>query len=205
MADAPPVVYSWAMESEREEAVKVLHPMGSMTSRVAQLWRDQGDEFLEHTHDDVVADLTRLRDTAVEEPEAPVAALADASHRIVAGVESTVQRLSEWDHAVMEGLRAWREEPHFHLGRRNRQQQLLDDVVDLRASEPLVDLRSAPSAAPALPDGWCVKHHNHPAVASCRKCEQTFCDDFLLRPGDDVEPLCLDCALVLSGIRRAHH
>jgi hypothetical protein len=203
MADAASVVYSWAMESEREEAVKVLHPLGSMTSRVAQLWRDQGEEFLEHTHEDVVADLTRLRDTAVEEPESPAAALADAPHRIVAGVESTVHRLSEWDHAVMEGLRAWREEPHLR-GRRNRQQQLLDDVVDLRAEETVVDLTlNETLRVEGEPDEWCAKHHNHPAVASCRKCEQMFCDDFLLRPAEDAEPLCLECALVLSGIRRA--
>lgn len=199
MADASSVVYSWAMESEREEAAKVLHPVGSMTTRVAQLWREQGDEFLEHAHDDVVADLTRLRETAVEEP----AAAGDAAHRIVAVAESTVHRLSEWDHAVMEGLRAWREEPRSR-GRRNRQQQLLDDVVDLRAHESVLDLTAQGYEVEGMPDGWCAKHHNHPAAAACRKCEQTFCDDFLLRPGPNVEPLCLDCALVLSGIRRAH-
>jgi len=195
------MVYSWAMESEREEAAKGLHPVASMTSRVAQLWRDQGDEFLEYTHADVAADMTRLRETAVEAPTPP---LTDASHRIVAAAESTVHRLSEWDHAVMQGLRAWREEPHFR-GRRNRQQQLLDDVVDLRAEESVVDLTSERPAVDALPEGWCAKHHNHPAVAACRKCEETFCDDFLLRPGDGVEPLCLECALVMSGIRRANH
>ena len=200
MADAALVVYSWAMESERETA-KGLSPVASMTSRVAQLWREQGEEFLEHTHADVVADLTRLRETAPEEPELPV--LADAQHRIAVGVESTVHRLSEWDHAVMQGLRAWREEPHFR-GRRNRQQQLLDDVVDLRGGDTVVNLTSGDYRVEALPEGWCVKHHNHPAVAACRKCEQTFCDDFLLRPTADVVPLCLDCALVVSGIRRAH-
>lgn len=200
MADAPLVVYFWAMESEREEAVKMLHAVGSMTSRVAQLWREQGDEFLEHAHEDVAADLTRLRETAVEERDLP----ADTAHRIAAVAESTVQRLSEWDHAVMEGLRSWREEPHHHLrGRRNRQQQLLDDVVDLRAHESVLDLTAQRYEVEAEPEGWCAKHHNHPAVASCRKCEETFCDDFLLRPSDHVEPLCLDCALVLSGIRRA--
>jgi len=199
MADAALMVYSWAMESEREEVGKAVHPVAEMTSRVAQLWRDQGDEFLQHTHADVAADMTRLRETAVEAPTPP---LADASHRIVAVAESTVHRLSEWDHAVMEGLRTWRGEPHLR-GRRNRQQQLLDDVIDLRADEQVVDLTSERHEVEGLPEGWCAKHHNHPAVAPCRKCEQTFCDDFLLRPGDDVEPLCLDCALVLSGIRRS--
>lgn len=198
MADAASMVYSWAMESVREETAKGLQPVASMTSRVAKLWREQGNEFLEHTHADVWADMTRLRDTAVEEASPP---LADASHRIAAVAESTVHRLSEWDHAVMEGLRAWRDEPHLR-GRRNRQQQLLDDVVDLRADDAVVDLTSDGFTVEGLPEGWCAKHHNHPAVAACRKCEETFCDDFLLRPGD-VEPLCLDCALVVSGIRRA--
>jgi len=199
MADTRPVVYSWAMESEREQAVKVVTPVGSMATRVAELWREQGEEFLEQTHADVEIDLTRLRNTITEEPEDE----PDRAHRLAAGVESTVHRLSEWDHAVMEGLRSWRADKPRGRGVRNRQQQLLDDVVDLRRPEPLVDLTHD---QPEVVEGasWCAKHGNHPAEAVCRKCHESFCDDFVLRPGAHVAPLCLDCALVLSGIRHRH-
>src|SRR5581483_2489593 len=114
MADAEPVVYSWAMESEREQSSKGGAPVAAMATRVAQLWRAQGEEFLERTHSDVEDDVARLRDTAIEEPDAPL----DRVHRLAAGVESTVHRLSEWDHAVMESLRTRRGEPgHGRAGR----------------------------------------------------------------------------------------
>ena len=200
MADAGPVVYSWAMESEREQSSKGGAPVAAMATRVAQLWRAQGDEFLERTHADVADDVARLRDTAIEEPDAPL----DRVHRLAAGVESTVHRLSEWDHAVMESLRARRGETGHGREGRNAQQQLLDDVVDLRTPEPLVDLTGYEPIVGevVVPGGWCAKHTNHHASVTCHKCEKNFCDDFMLRPGADVAPLCMDCALVVSGIRR---
>jgi hypothetical protein len=202
MAGARPVVYSWAMESEREHSTKGGAPVAAMATRVAQLWRAQGDEFLERTHADVEYDVARLRDTAIEEPDAAL----DRVHRLTAGVESTVHRLSEWDHAVMESLRTWRGESGHERSDRNRQQQLLDEVVDLRTPEPLVDLTGFEPVVTEVADadGWCAKHGNHHASVTCHKCEQSFCDDFVLRPGGDVAPLCMDCALVVSGIRRHH-
>jgi hypothetical protein len=90
----------------------------------------------------------------------------------------------------MDGLRAWRVKDD-------------DDVVDLRAPDSIVDLTGdEPTVTEAVTDGVCAKHGNHAAVGPCRKCANGFCDDYLLRPGGKVAPLCLDCALVLSGIRR---
>lgn len=199
MADAPVAVYLWDMESEPEHPVRGAAPLASMMSRVAELWRAQGDDFLEHMHADVVDDLTRLRDTSIVDAHAPAAARPELQRRVVATVEHTVHRLSEWDHAVMEGLRSWRDESEPNIRRRHKHDTADDDVVDLTAPDTTVDLTvEDPTSVEAV----CAKHGVHHAVAPCRKCHDVFCDDFLLRPGGKVAPLCLDCALVLSGIRR---
>jgi hypothetical protein len=185
------------MESEQDHLVRGAAPLASMMSKVAELWRAQGDEFLEQTHADVIDDVMRLRDSSIEEEDEPESALRDRQHRLSATVGTTVHRLSEWDHAVMEGLRAWREKPA------DSEHTADDDVVDLRAPDSFVDLTSdEPTVTEVRTDGVCAKHSNHASVAPCRKCGNGFCDDYLLRPGAKVAPLCLDCALVLSGIRR---
>jgi hypothetical protein len=181
------------MESAHEDLTRAAAPVASMTSRVAELWRSQGGEFLERTHEDVIQDVTRLRNTSIEVPSDPGLHRAELQHRLAATVGSTVHRLNDWDHAVMHGLRTWRDKTE-------------DDSVDLRTAESIVDLTvdEATATGPAGP-GDCAKHLNHAALETCRKCGEGFCDDYLLRPGAKVEPLCLDCALVMSGIRRANH
>jgi hypothetical protein len=93
--------------------------------------------------------------------------------------ERLVERLRRLDAAAIERVAAGRP----------------DAVVDLTGAEPVVrvpnqeDGRDAPA-----PHAW---------NQECRRCGQYFPDELLVRPdGDKVRPLCLDCALVFSGLRR---
>ena len=192
------------MESEPVYPAKGMAPVASMVSRVAELWRAQGDEFLQRTHEAVAGDVERLRDTSIIAPDAPEPARPERHHRMTSAVGVTVHRLNEWDHQVIDGMRAWREGGHGHLRRvRPMRSSRPDDVVDLRTPDAVVDLTTFDSRMiERMTCGVCSRHAgNHAAADRCSKCEAAFCDDYLLRPGD-LPPLCLDCALVASGIRR---
>lgn len=51
--------------------------------------------------------------------------------------------------------------------------------------------------------GVCDRHRHGRAVGLCRRCGHDFCGDCLVRPFGTSEPaLCVECALVVGGVRR---
>jgi hypothetical protein len=144
-------------------------PVAAMATRIAALWRAQGEEFLAEHHADVVADVDRLRTAVILAPQAP-------------NVESErlIDRLRRLDAAAIERVAAGR----------------TDAVVDLTGPEPVVTV-------PNQEDGVARRDLvEHPWHQECRRCGQYFPDELLVFPGGEkVRPLCLDCALVFSGLR----
>jgi hypothetical protein len=50
----------------------------------------------------------------------------------------------------------------------------------------------------------CDKHSFDEAVDTCGSCRRGYCATCLVRPfGESKPPMCLDCALEASGVRRA--
>ena len=96
--------------------------------RVAEIWRAQGDSFLEDHHDAVVDDVARLR-TAVVVREDP---FPQAWHE---RFDATVERLKGWDDAVLERLRNLRDEIEARKP---------GAVIDLTGDEPVVHAPEEP-------------------------------------------------------------
>jgi hypothetical protein len=96
-------------------------------------------------------------------------------------VERLVDRLRRLDAAAIERVAAGRH----------------DAVIDLTGPEPVV---TVPSEEDGRPHGRDLAEH--PWHQECRRCHQYFSDEMLVFPGGDkVRPLCMDCALVFSGLR----
>jgi hypothetical protein len=65
-------------------------------------------------------------------------------------------------------------------------------VVDLRSDEPTVTVPNEEDGEP-----FAVRR------TTCRRCHRVYPDDaFVPTSGDKVKPLCLDCAMVVAGVRR---
>ena len=145
-----------------------------MTARVAALWRAQGDQFLADHHADVEADVARLREAVVEAP------LLTLPH--IDG-EAIMERLRRLDAAAVERLAATRARA----------------VIDLTGPEPVVRVPSEEDGEdrpePAAVD---------PAWHECRRCHQYVDEELMVQTaGAKAGPLCMDCALVVAGVRRA--
>ena len=109
--------------------------------RVAQLWRSQGETFLEDHHDTVVEDVERLRGAVVVREDH----IPEAWHE---RIDATVERLRGWDDAFAERLRAlWDEIDARKPGA----------VVDLTGAEPRVHVPE-PSVAISPQCGKCGSH-----------------------------------------------
>ena len=51
--------------------------------------------------------------------------------------------------------------------------------------------------------GPCEKHSFDHAVAGCDKCSKNYCEACLVYPfGPKKRPYCINCALVVAGVRR---
>ena len=100
--------------------------------RVAQLWRAQGESFLEDHHDTVVEDVERLRGAVVVRDDP----IPEAWHE---RFDSTVERLRGWDDAFAERIRALRDEIEARKP---------GAVIDLTGDEPRVH---APELFVSLP------------------------------------------------------
>ncbi len=101
-------------------------------------------------------------------------AVVVAADTPAAAAERLVERLRRLDAAAIERVAAGR----------------VHAVVDLRGEEPIVTV-------PNEEDGRRIAWRQE-----CRRCGQYFPDEQLVQPGEKVRPLCLDCALVFSGLRR---
>lgn len=62
-------------------------------------------------------------------------------------------------------------------------------VVDLRGPEPVVEVPDGDDGVP-------------PWYQECRRCRRYFSDELLVQAGPKVRPLCLDCAMVVAGVRK---
>ena len=93
--------------------------------------------------------------------------------------ERLIDRLKRLDAAAIERVAAGR----------------ADAVVDLTGPEPVVRVPNQENGPQAEPAGaW---------RQECRRCGQYFPEEMLVQPeGNKVRPLCFDCALVFSGLRR---
>lgn len=140
--------------------------------RVAEIWRAQGEAFLDDHHVAVADDVERLR-TAVVVREDP---FPQTWHE---RFDATVERLKGWDDAVLDRLRALRDEVEARKP---------GAVIDLTGDEPVVH---APS---------------EPLAMQCGKCERTVSTDRLVRPfGEQRAPLCIPCARHVAGFRPRRH
>ena len=141
-------------------------PAAAMAARIAELWRAQGEDFLQEHHAEAEADVARLRTAIVIDLDAP------SAHG-----ERLIERLKRLDAAAIERVAAGR----------------ADAVVDLTGPEPVVTVPNQENG-PGVGDlAW---------RQECRRCGQYFPDELLVQAGPKVRPLCLDCALVFSGLRR---
>lgn len=97
-----------------------------------------------------------------------------------APAERLIERLRRLDAAAIERVAAGR----------------ADAVVDLTGPEPVVTVADEDGGHYEVTSS--KTRHNE-----CRRCGQYFPDELMVQPGGDkVRPLCLDCALVFSGLRR---
>jgi hypothetical protein len=93
--------------------------------------------------------------------------------------ERLVDRLRRLDAAALERVAAGR----------------AGTVIDLTGPEPVVTVAEEDG-------GSAPREAASPWHQECRRCHQYFSDEMLVFPGGDkVPPLCLDCALVFSGLR----
>jgi hypothetical protein len=99
-------------------------PVAAMATRIATLWRAQGEDFLAEHHAEAVADIDRLRTAVVVASDTPVAA-----------AERLVERLRRLDAAAIDRVAAGR----------------LDAVVDLTGAEPTV---TVPNEEDGRPRAW---------------------------------------------------
>jgi hypothetical protein len=155
-------------------------PAAEMAARIAALWRAQGEEFLADHHADVIADVDRLRSAVV------VAPLAQRTTRVPRlDTERIVDRLRRLDAAAIERVAAGRH----------------GAVIDLTGPEPVV---TTPNDDGGVADaGGAMLTARGPWRQECRRCHAYFPDEMLVFPGGEkVRPLCMDCALVFSGLRR---
>ena len=96
--------------------------------------------------------------------------------------ERLVERLRRLDAAAVERVAAGR----------------TDAVVDLTGPAPVVTV-------PDEDGGHYEASSTKVRHDECRRCGQYFPEELMVQPeGDRVRPLCLDCALVFSGLRRRH-
>jgi hypothetical protein len=164
------------------------------TVRVAEIWRAQGEKFLENHSENVFADVDRLRGALVVQPvRGAVAAWQDRAVDVASAARA---KLRSWDEETAARIRAGREE--LYAAARP------GAVVDLTGSEPVVTKAAAPSvAAPPLTElGNCRRHPGFKAEGTCRRCTKAFCDECLVYPRGPRQPaLCRTCALVVAGIR----
>ena len=91
--------------------------------------------------------------------------------------ERLMERLRRLDQAAIDRVAAGR----------------ADAVVDLTGPEPVVTVPNQENGPDVFEHAW----HQE-----CRRCGQYFPDELLVQAGPKVRPLCLDCALVFSGLRR---
>lgn len=64
-------------------------------------------------------------------------------------------------------------------------------VIDLTGPEPEVRITNDEDGP------------RHEADRECRRCHGHFAEDMLVRTGERVRPLCMNCALVVAGVRRS--
>jgi len=168
-------------------------PLGSMMVRVAELWRLQGTDFIEQSTTVLEEDVARLRGAIREEAPAE-------RHGLASAVGPAVDRLKGWDQAVVEALRNRRAE-HDYIDLTE-----LDALVDLTGPDPVVGGSDRPVPRinrTAAGTRSCARHDEHDAAGPCRKCRQPYCDECLVS-GRGRSRLCVDCAMVVSGIHRGH-
>jgi hypothetical protein len=169
-------------------------PVAAMTARVAELWRAQGEDFLNIHHADVVADVDRLRTAVVNAPTLP---RIDAERLLERLPHIDAERLLErLPHIATEGLLDRLRKLDADAIERMSAARV-DAVIDLTGAEPVVTVLGEQAAVSEPATG--------PQLAECRRCRNSFPDDMLVHPGGDrVRPLCIDCAFVFAGVRRSH-
>ena len=95
--------------------------------------------------------------------------------------ERIIDRLKRLDAAAIERVAAGR----------------TDAVVDLTGPAPIVTVPDEDGGRYEEPTDGKIRHDE------CSRCRQYFPEELMVQPvGERVRPLCLDCALVFSGLRR---
>ena len=140
--------------------------------RVAQLWRSQGETFLEDHHDTVVEDVERLRGAVVVRDDF----IPEVWHE---RIDATVERMRGWDDAFAERLRG-----------------LLDEI-EARKPGAVIDLTgAAPRVLVHVPEPPVA------TSLQCGKCGGVVAADRLVRPfGEHKPPFCIPCARQIAGFR----
>jgi hypothetical protein len=219
------------MDDESVEPKLVRAPVGSMVARVAGLWRSQGPEFLEHNHVVVEQDVDRLRHALIIEDEPEEHDWHDRVTATVGStVHSTVDRLHGWDQAVIDRMRARRAPRTGAPDKAAPMKDAVVDLtgpepVVTEKKKPAARRRPAGSTGAKGPKastttksgpapktkrtvkqtqvtGKCDRHPNKAAKSRCRKCGLGFCNDCLVGAASQTARLCVNCALVVTGIRR---
>jgi hypothetical protein len=99
--------------------------------------------------------------------------------------EAIVDRLKRLDAAAVERLAATR---------RNA-------VIDLTGSEVVVRIPNEENGP--RPFEPVLATEPDPAEHACRRCKRYVSEEALVHAGARVRPLCMDCALVVAGVRRS--
>jgi hypothetical protein len=156
------------------DADRAESPVAAMTARVAALWRAQGEDFLAEHHANVESDVARLRQAVIVTATLPHI-----------DTEAIVDRLKRLDAAAVERLAATR---------RNA-------VIDLTGSEVVVRIPNEENGP--RPFEPVLATEPDPAEHACRRCKRYVSEEALVHAGARVRPLCMDCALVVAGVRRS--
>jgi hypothetical protein len=169
-----------------------------MSARIAMLWRAQGSTFLEHHHQEVEADVDRLRLAVRDTP--PYSRPVEVMTRLAARAFPPPPAVSS---------RPTRPAP----ARTEAVIDLSDDdaivvIPDGAADDPILSRAAAQFAAAGgtvtAQATACRKHPFAHSADNCRKCRDSYCADCLVYVGPAQRTYCVDCALVAAGIRPKH-
>jgi hypothetical protein len=187
-----------------------------MAGRVAELWRSQGEGFLERHHALVADDVARLRGAVVIGEDAEHDEGTSEWHE---KVSSAVARMRGWDDAVVDKLRRNREEEL--IGQAEWEARKASAVIDLTGVEPVVTVPVAPKLRPArqprivkagkvatarkvatAPDIDLTAIAGVNLETTCKRCGEVYERERLVYPhGEHKPPLCIACARQIAGFR----
>jgi hypothetical protein len=193
-----------------------------MAGRVAELWRSQGEGFLERHHALVADDVARLRGAVVIGEDAEH---DDGTSEWHEKVSSAFARMRGWDDAVVDKLRRNREEEL--IGQSEWEARKAAAVIDLTGPEPVVTVPVAPKAKPArtprivktgkvvaarkvatarqvatAPDIDLTAIAGVNLETTCKRCGEIYERERLVYPhGEHKPPLCVACARQVAGFR----